>query len=85
MNTDSAGSLPVVRIVWKDRVLDFTARIYVMGILNVTPDSFYDGGRFDVVEKAVAQAEQMAEDGADIIDVCGESSRPGSDLRPRTR
>jgi len=51
----------------------------VMGILNVTPDSFYDGGRYERVEDAVAQAEQMVEDGADIIDVGGESTRPGAD------
>jgi dihydropteroate synthase len=49
-----------------------------MGILNVTPDSFSDGGKFDTVEKAVIQAEKMMEDGADIIDIGGESTRPGA-------
>ncbi len=50
----------------------------VMGILNVTPDSFSDGGRSETVERAVANAEQMLADGAQIIDVGGESSRPGA-------
>jgi dihydropteroate synthase len=50
----------------------------IMGILNVTPDSFSDGGRFIDVETAVAHAKQMVLDGADIIDIGGESSRPGS-------
>jgi dihydropteroate synthase len=56
--------------------LDFAARAHVMGILNATPDSFYDGGRYQGVEAAVASGVQMLEDGADIIDVGGESSRP---------
>lgn len=50
----------------------------VMGILNITPDSFSDGGRFDNPDLALRQAEAMAEDGASIIDVGGESTRPGS-------
>lgn len=50
---------------------------YVMGILNVTPDSFSDGGRFNNVDTALKHAEQMMKDGADIIDVGGESTRPG--------
>lgn len=49
-----------------------------MGILNVTPDSFSDGGRFDTIETAVAQARRMAADGAAIVDVGGESTRPGA-------
>ena len=51
----------------------------VMGVLNVTPDSFSDGGQFMDVGMAVSHALQMEEDGADIIDVGGESSRPGAD------
>jgi dihydropteroate synthase len=51
----------------------------VMGILNVTPDSFSDGGRFTRVESAVAQGAAMARDGAAIVDIGGESTRPGSD------
>jgi dihydropteroate synthase len=50
----------------------------IMGILNMTPDSFYDGGRYDVVEVALAKAEEMAREGADIIDIGGESTGPGS-------
>lgn len=50
----------------------------VMGILNVTPDSFSDGGRFDTVERAVAHAKQLVAEGADAIDVGGESTRPGA-------
>ena len=52
-------------------------RTYVMGILNVTPDSFSDGGRYCVPQAAVAHALEMARDGADIIDIGGQSTRPG--------
>jgi len=55
-----------------------------MGILNVTPDSFSDGGRFFSVEAAVSQAHRMIEDGADILDVGGESTRPGAAPIPVT-
>ena len=54
------------------------SRTLVMGILNITPDSFSDGGKFLHLESAIARAEQMIEDGVDIIDIGGESSRPGS-------
>ena len=54
------------------------SRSIVMGILNVTPDSFSDGGRFDRVDRAVGHALQMAGEGADIIDIGGESTRPGA-------
>lgn len=54
------------------------SRTSVMGILNVTPDSFSDGGQFDTVERAVAHAVQMVEEGAAIIDIGGESTRPGA-------
>lgn len=50
---------------------------YVMGILNVTPDSFSDGGRFNTLDAALRHAEEMVTDGADILDVGGESTRPG--------
>ena len=53
-------------------------RTLIMGILNVTPDSFYDGGKYSSVESALERAREMVEEGADIIDVGGESSRPGS-------
>jgi dihydropteroate synthase len=52
----------------------------IMGILNVTPDSFSDGGQFVDIEKAVAHAKQMVADGADIIDVGGESTRPNAEI-----
>jgi dihydropteroate synthase len=57
-------------------------RTLVMGVLNVTPDSFSDGGRFFAPSAAIAQAERMAEEGADILDIGGESTRPGSDPVP---
>lgn len=52
-------------------------RTYVMGILNVTPDSFSDGGRFNNVDQAINHAKKMIEEGVDILDVGGESTRPG--------
>ncbi|MFC3131859.1 dihydropteroate synthase [Microbaculum marinum] len=52
-------------------------RTLIMGILNVTPDSFSDGGRFAAVDAAIAQARRMAAEGADILDIGGESTRPG--------
>lgn len=64
------------------REIDVNDRTLVMGILNVTPDSFSDGGRFKAQGKAVEHAMQMVEDGADIIDVGGESSRPGAETVP---
>ena len=57
--------------------LDFHKETFVMGILNVTPDSFSDGGKFQSVNLAVMQAKRMIADGAKIIDVGGESTRPG--------
>jgi dihydropteroate synthase len=59
-------------------MLDLNRRPHVMGVLNVTPDSFWDGGRYSDVDRAVLGAEQMVADGADIIDVGGESTRPNS-------
>jgi dihydropteroate synthase len=66
--------------VWRvgERVFDCSERTFVMGILNVTPDSFSDGGRFLDRATAVAHATRMVDDGADILDVGGESTRPGS-------
>jgi dihydropteroate synthase len=61
------------------RRLDFSVKTGIMGILNVTPDSFYDGGRYLDPQVAVDRAQQMAAEGADIIDIGGQSSRPGSD------
>ena len=66
---------------WKlpRRSLVYGERTLVMGVLNVTPDSFSDGGKFFSFDAAIAHAEQMIEEGADIIDVGGESTRPGSE------
>ena len=61
------------------REMNLGERTLIMGILNVTPDSFSDGGRFDSPEKAVEEGIRMAEEGADILDIGGESTRPGSD------
>jgi len=52
-------------------------RTYIMGILNVTPDSFSDGGRFNNIERAIKHAKEMVAEGVDIIDIGGESTRPG--------
>ncbi|HEX8068386.1 MAG TPA: dihydropteroate synthase [Pyrinomonadaceae bacterium] len=60
------------------RTLALGARTLVMGVLNVTPDSFSDGGQFFDLARAVAHAEEMLAEGADILDVGGESTRPGS-------
>src|SRR5882724_4824054 len=66
---------------WKiaGRVVDLSRRGLIMGILNVTPDSFSDGGKFFTAEKAVECGLRMVEDGAQIIDVGGESTRPGAE------
>src|ERR1051325_11886108 len=67
---------------WKlaRRSLRYGERTLLMGVLNVTPDSFSDGGKFFSPDDAVAHAEQMIAEGADIIDVGGESTRPGSEF-----
>ncbi|WP_394779304.1 dihydropteroate synthase [Undibacterium sp.] len=57
-------------------------RPLVMGVLNVTPDSFSDGGQYAALDSAITHAEQMIEDGVDIIDIGGESSRPGAPVLP---
>ena len=59
---------------------EINKRTYIMGILNVTPDSFFDGGQWNSPEKAVKHALKMQEDGADIIDIGAQSTRPGSIL-----
>ncbi|BCH24682.1 dihydropteroate synthase [Mesorhizobium sp. L-8-3] len=72
---------PMKTIRWHlahGRHIDIGAKALVMGILNVTPDSFSDGGRFVAAEAALAQAERMAAEGAAIVDVGGESTRPGA-------
>ena len=71
-------SLPILRWRCRDLVLEAGARTLVMGILNVTPDSFSDGGQFFDMQRAVEHGLRMARDGADILDVGGESTRPGA-------
>lgn len=68
------------KLQWPTGTLDFTSGCIVMGILNVTPDSFSDGGAFVDSDKAIAHGLAMAKAGAAIIDVGPESTRPGSDL-----
>ena len=67
--------------VWRcaDRLFDLEERPLIMGILNVTPDSFSDGGEHNTPEAALLHARRMRDEGADIIDVGGESTRPGFD------
>ena len=82
INTDGFSAYRDTRGVlywqWSSLILRFpAARPYVAGILNVTPDSFSDGGAYGTVEVAVAHGKAMAEEGADIIDVGGQSTRPG--------
>jgi dihydropteroate synthase len=70
--------------LWRvgERAFDCSERTLVMGIVNVTPDSFSEGGRFFDADEATEHAARMVADGADVVDVGGESTRPGSDLVP---
>ena len=77
MNAKNDGAL-----IFRDGSLIFDNTPRIMGILNVTPDSFSDGGRFNCSENAVEKALEMLDAGADVIDVGGESTRPGSDSVP---
>ena len=67
--------------IWKigERVFNLSQKGLIMGVLNVTPDSFSDGGKFLALEKAIEHGMKMALEGADIIDVGGESTRPGAE------
>lgn len=67
-----------IRFLIKNKTLDFSEGL-VMGILNITPDSFYDGGKYNTIDAAIKRAEQIVEEGGDIIDIGAESSRPGSE------
>ena len=60
-----------------NKSFDTAEHTYIMGILNVTPDSFSDGGKWNTPDEALGRAEQMVKDGADIVDIGGESTRPG--------
>lgn len=66
-----------MKLKFKDKELILGERTLVMGILNITPDSFSDGGKYNNIEAALKQAEKLIDDGADIIDIGGESTRPG--------
>ncbi|MEG4330112.1 dihydropteroate synthase, partial [Microcoleus sp. herbarium5] len=66
------------KITIRNKVFDWGKRTYLMGVLNVTPDSFSDGGDFNTIESALAQAENMVKSGVDIIDIGGQSTRPGA-------
>ncbi|HSL05322.1 MAG TPA: dihydropteroate synthase [Nitrospiraceae bacterium] len=64
----------------KDRLIEFSDQPLIMGVVNVTPDSFYDGGRYLDPAAAVAHAIRLVEEGADLLDVGAESTRPGADV-----
>jgi dihydropteroate synthase len=62
----------------KGRLIEFPDRPLIMGVVNVTPDSFYDGGRYLDTAAAVAQSIRLVEEGADLLDIGAESTRPGA-------
>ena len=68
-----------MKLTWRNFNFDFSKRTYIMGILNITPDSFSDGGLYYTKNKAVDHALKMYDEGADIIDIGGESTRPGAE------
>src|SRR6202050_1696805 len=72
--------MPRKRFEWKlrDRTLQLGERTLIMGVLNVTPDSFSDGGKYQDPDRAFARAVELEEEGADLIDIGAESTRPGS-------
>lgn len=67
-----------VNLQVKGKEFNWSKKTYIMGILNVTPDSFSDGGEFTALDSAIDQAKKMINEGADIIDIGGESTRPGA-------
>ena len=80
-STSPAPAVPALT-PWtiRDRIFHWGTRTYLMGILNITPDSFSDGGQYDSVAQAVAQAKHLIESGMDIIDIGGESTRPQAEV-----
>ncbi len=68
--------------ILRDRSFNWGNRTYVMGVLNVTPDSFSDGGQFNSLETGLAQAQQLVAAGVDILDIGGQSTRPGAESVP---
>jgi dihydropteroate synthase len=73
------GTMKAMLLKTKTKSYDLSSRTHIMGILNVTPDSFSDGGHYTTVERAIQQAVKMEQQGADIIDIGGESTRPDHD------
>lgn len=69
-----------MKFVHKTGSFELGKKTYIMGILNITPDSFYDGGRYNAPEKALEHALEMVKDGADIIDIGANSTRPGANV-----
>ena len=67
------------RLSWSGYDMEFGRRTCIMGVVNVTPDSFSDGGKFFTLEAAVARGQKLADEGADILDIGGESTRPFSE------
>jgi dihydropteroate synthase len=68
-----------MKLTWRNFSFDFSKKTYIMGVLNITPDSFSDGGIYFDKSSAIERAYQLVEEGADIIDIGGESTRPGSE------
>ncbi|TVQ45421.1 MAG: dihydropteroate synthase [Gloeocapsa sp. DLM2.Bin57] len=66
----------------RNHSFNWGSKTYLMGILNVTPDSFSDGGEFNNLSKAIAQAEKLVNSGADLLDIGGQSTRPGAEIIP---
>lgn len=66
-----------MKLQCRELELELGRRTYIMGILNLTPDSFSDGGKYNQIESALQHAKEMIEEGADILDIGGESTRPG--------
>src|SRR4028118_1155241 len=66
------------KLTIRNKSFEWGKRTYLMGVLNVTPDSFSDGGDYYTIESALAQAENMVKSGVDIIDIGGQSTRPGA-------
>ncbi|MDX1411381.1 MAG: dihydropteroate synthase, partial [Nitrospirales bacterium] len=79
MNRDKVTQISAPEFLARDIRFPMDSRVLIMGVLNVTPDSFSDGGHYVDPAKALDHVQRMAEEGADIIDVGGESTRPGAD------
>lgn len=82
VNPNMPGPPPIYRLSWPGYDMELGPKTRVMGIVNVTPDSFSDGGKFFTHAAAIAQGKKLIDDGADIIDIGGESTRPFSEPVP---